>query len=208
MTWPTVRSIAGLSTTRMTSRSTARGSRPADEWSMPLRGFGDRLEPMRSAMVLDAPAGENAVREAVGDAGAQQLLGDPLDDRVAGHVARRGLDQRPAHRMPDGVLGERALQHAVDRPLRVRGGDHGIDDGQRGAAGEVSGGRPCACAPDAQRPRRALDRPERHADRIRRQALRPCATPKGIVARTCRHVSAFLASAAAFLDLHPQRLPA
>ena len=99
---------------------------------------------MRSADLLDAPAGEDAVGEAVGHAGAQQLLGDPLEDRVAGHVARGGVDQRPAHRTPEGVLGERALQHVVDGPLRVRGRDHGIDDGQRGVAGEIAGGRPRA----------------------------------------------------------------
>jgi hypothetical protein len=99
---------------------------------------------MRSATCSTLPSGENAVCEAVGHPGAQQLLGDPLDDRVTGHIARGGLDQRPAHGTPDGVLGERALQHAVNGPLRVRGRHHDIDDGHRGAAGEIHGGRPCA----------------------------------------------------------------
>ena len=130
------------------------------------RGDSPELGTLENALgdVLDAPVGENAVREAVGHAGAQQLLGDPLDDRVAGHVARGGLDQRPAHRTPDGVLGERALQHVVDRPLRVRGRDHGIDDGQRGAAGEVAGGRPCAALQTLSGRDGLCDRPERHAD--------------------------------------------
>jgi hypothetical protein len=42
------------------------------------------------------------------------------------------------------VLGERTFQQAVNGALRVRGGDHGIDDGQCAAAGEVAAGRPCA----------------------------------------------------------------
>ena len=68
---------------------------------------------------LDDLADGALVREAVGHAGAQQLLGDPLDDCVAGHFARGGVDQRPAHRTPNGVLGERALQQAVNGPLRT-----------------------------------------------------------------------------------------
>src|SRR4029079_11946327 len=69
--------------------------------------------------VLDAPADEDAVREAVGHAGSQQLLGDPLHDCMAGYLTCGGVNERPAHRTPDGVLDEWALQHTLDRPLRV-----------------------------------------------------------------------------------------
>ena len=114
--------------------------------------------------MLDAAAGENPVRETIRDAGAQQFVGDPLHDRVAGQVTRGRFDQRPAHRLRDGVLGERAHQHAVDGPLRVGGGDNGIKDGQGGAAGGVAG-RAFQTLSDRNGDRH---RPERHPKRLPR----------------------------------------
>ena len=146
---------------------------------------------MRSATCSTLPPARMRSARRSATPARSNLLGDPLDDRVAGQVARGRFDQRPAHRLPDGVLGERALQHAVDRPLRVAGGDHDIDDGQRGAAGEVAGGRPCAALQTLSGPDALRHRPERHANRIRRQ----------------RHVSAFLASPPAFLELRPAACP-
>jgi len=144
------------------------GAGAPDQPSRDLRQLG-ALE-HAGGQVLDAPADKDAVCEAVGHAGAQQLLGDALDDRVADQVACRRFDQRPAHRLSDRVLGERALEHAVNRSLRVRRSDHDIQDGQRGAADDVTRAPPCGALYTHADSDGRCDRPEHRADRTRREA--------------------------------------
>ena len=135
-TCATSRSAPGLSTSRVAIRPSSGPSRMRSATCSTLPPAR-----MRSARRSATPARSNS-------SATRSTTAWPAMSRAV------GFDQRPAHRLRDGVLGERALQHAVDRPLRVGGGDHGIEDGQRGAAGEVAGGCPRARVPDAQRPRR------------------------------------------------------